>query len=155
MSNWTDAIIGDRMAVDQEFTDRVQASAFSSQEWGLIMTATELEMEQPDDPEQARIVANTENVESVLPELEAINNQMPMGGSPGRDNAADSGLIGTLKQTLGFGGSESDDAVDEERLAAAEALTQEYADALQEHLEANDKFQQAREAYQAAGDSSE
>ena len=40
MSEWTDAIVGERMAVDNQFTDRVTASRFSSQEWGLIMTAT-------------------------------------------------------------------------------------------------------------------
>ena len=53
MSEWEDMIVGDRMTVDNEFTDRVQASQFSNQEWGLIMTATELDFEAADDPEAA------------------------------------------------------------------------------------------------------
>ncbi|MFB6256979.1 MAG: DUF5799 family protein, partial [Haloplanus sp.] len=40
MSEWTDTIVRDRMTVDQEFDERVRQSAFTSQEWGLIMTAT-------------------------------------------------------------------------------------------------------------------
>ena len=39
MSHWTNAIIGERMAVDQQFSDRVAASQFSTAEWDLIMTS--------------------------------------------------------------------------------------------------------------------
>ncbi|MFB6255890.1 MAG: DUF5799 family protein, partial [Haloplanus sp.] len=60
MSNWTDRIVGDRMAVDREFSDRVRASEFSNQEWGLVMTAVDFEIEHAEDPDRARIVADTE-----------------------------------------------------------------------------------------------
>ena len=54
MSEWQDLIVGDRMAVDQEFSRRVTESEFSSQQWGLVMTATEFRVEDADDPEHAR-----------------------------------------------------------------------------------------------------
>ena len=75
MSHWTDSIIGERMAVDQAFADRVRASQFSNAEWDLIMTATTLEMTNAEDPEAARIVANTDNVAGVIPELDTIRSQ--------------------------------------------------------------------------------
>ena len=144
MSEWRDMLVGDRMAVDQAFTDRVQGSEFSNQEWGLIMTATELDIEHADDPEAARLVADTAAVESIMPELAAIRSRStPMAG--GADSGGDPGIVDSIKGALGF--SNDDDGVDEEKLAAAEALAQEYADELQQHLEANDAFEAVREAY--------
>jgi len=145
MSDWTDAIVGDRMTVDQEFAGRVASSQFSTQEWGLIMTATELDIEHADDPDRARIVADTSKVEGIMPELESLDQGMPMGGGGGgRSNGSGvGGLVGSLKDALGMG----DDGVDEERLAAAERLTQEYADELQSHLETRGKWEQVRLAY--------
>lgn len=153
MSNWTDAIVGHRMTVDQEFTDRVQASQFSNAEWGLIMTATEFEIQNADDPEAARIVANTDNVESIIPELASIRSQTAaMGGQPGGSTAESTGgLVDSLKSALGFGG-DGNDGVDQEKLAAAERLTGEYADALHSHLVETDSFEQARTAYLDAQD---
>ena len=148
MSDWTDAIVGERMAVDREFNDRVQASEFSSQEWGLIMTATEFEIEHADDPDRARIVADTEKLPSIMPELDNIQDQMAaMGGGAGGGSggSGSGGLLDGIKNALGLGG---EDGVDAERLEAAEQLTQEYADELQAHLEANNRFEQVRIAYQ-------
>ena len=146
MTEWQDMLVGDRMAVDQAFTDRVQGSAFTNQEWGLIMTATELDIEHADDPEAARLVADTEAVESIMPELAAIRSRSgPMAG--GADSGGDDpGIIDSIKGALGFS-NDDDDGVDQERLAAAESLAQEYADELQQHLEANDSFEAVREAY--------
>ncbi|MGM0605946.1 MAG: DUF5799 family protein [Halobacteriota archaeon] len=148
MSNWTDAIVGDRMAVDREFTDRVTQSRFSNQQWGLIMTATKFEIENADDPDAARIVANTENVKHIIPELDAIESQMAaVGGSSGGSTARDGdGFLSSVKRALGIGTGDSS-GVDQEQLAAAERLTQEYADALQAHLEAKGTFEQVRIAY--------
>lgn len=148
MSNWTDAIIGHRMTVDQEFTDRVQASQFSNAEWSLIMTATEFEIEHADNPETARIVADTDNVESIIPELESIRSQTAaMGGQPaGSAGKSTGGLLGSLKSALGLGKTDSE-GVDQEKLAAAEQLTAAYAEALQSHLKETDSFEQATTAY--------
>jgi hypothetical protein len=139
---WTDIIVGDRMAVDQEFNDRVTASEFSRQEWGLIMTAVEFEIENPGDAEAARIVANTSKLEHVMPELENIKQQMnPMGGGPA-DNSG--GFFSSVKSALGFGGGGGE--VDEQKSREAERLAQEYADELQAHLEEQGKWSQVRRA---------
>ncbi|ERH05311.1 MAG: hypothetical protein J07HN4v3_00906 [Halonotius sp. J07HN4] len=145
MSEWEDMIVGDRMTVDNEFTDRVQASQFSNQEWGLIMTATEFDIEAADDPDAARLVADTSAVESIMPELESIDAQRgPVAG--GSEASNDGGLVETIKGAFGLGGGDAD-GVDQERLAAAESLAQAYADALQAHLESKETFEEIRTAY--------
>jgi hypothetical protein len=147
MADWTDRIVGDRMRVDQEFNDRVVASEFSSQEWGLIMTAVEFEIEHPEDPERARIVANTEKLPQVMPELDNIKQQMnAMGGAGGGksdDSRGGGGLFGSIKSAFGLGGGGGGGS-DQQKLAAAEELTQEYADALQQRLESTGKWEQVR-----------
>ncbi|MFC6725525.1 DUF5799 family protein [Halobium palmae] len=148
MSDWTDAIVGDRMAVDRAFNDRLQGSRFSNQEWGLIMTATEFDIEHADDPERARIVANTEKLPQIIPELDNVRSQMQsMGGGGGGSGGGSSGggLFDSVKSAFGLGSS---DGVDDEELEAAERLTQEYADELQRHLEEKGKWEQVRIAYQ-------
>jgi hypothetical protein len=147
MTDWTDSIVGDRMTVDREFNDRVANSEFSSQEWGLIMTATELDIEHADDPERARIVADTEKLPQIMPELENVRSQMSqMGGAPGGDTGSSGeGIVDSLKGALGLGGT---GGVDEDRVEAAEKLTQAYADELQSHLESKNKWEQVRIAYQ-------
>jgi hypothetical protein len=148
MSNWTDSIIGERMTVDQQFSDRIQASQFTNSEWGLIMTATELEIENADDPETATIVANTDNLATIIPELDEIRSQTAaMAGQPSSGSeSSGGGLLGSLKRALGFSGND-DSGVDQEKLAAAESLTQEYAETLQQHLVSNGTFERARQAY--------
>ncbi|WP_136589138.1 DUF5799 family protein [Salinigranum halophilum] len=145
MADWTDRIVGDRMTVDREFNDRVMASEFASQEWSLIMTATEFEIENADDPERARIVANTDKLEGMMPHIEeAGKRQQSMAGGGGRDDGGGDSIIDTVKGALGLGnGREDHDA----KLAAAEKLVQEYADELQSHLESRGKWEQVRRSY--------
>ena len=148
MSDWTDAIVGDRMVVDREFTGRVRESRFSNQEWGLIMTATEFDIEDAGDPEAARIVADTSKVPSIIPELDKLSGQMNAmagggGGSSGR--GAIGKVLDDIKDSL-LGGSGGSD--DDEKLEAARRLTGEYADALQAHLESKGTWEQVRIAYQ-------
>jgi hypothetical protein len=134
------------MTVDNEFTNRVADSRFSNQEWGLIMTATELKIENADDPENARIVADTQNVQHIMPELEKVRSQMPQMGGGSTNNGASGGgggIIDSLKGILGLGGSSN-----EKHIAAAEQLTQEYAEELQRHLESENMWEQVRIAYQ-------
>ncbi|MGZ0746132.1 MULTISPECIES: DUF5799 family protein [unclassified Haloparvum] len=148
MSDWTDAIVGERMAVDQEFNEQVAASRFSSQEWGLIMTATEFDIENATDPDEARIVADTSNLPQIMPELGDMREQMAaMGGAAGGNSGGSSGVLDSLKDALGLGGGGGDE-VDQEELQAAEQLVQEYADQLQQHLESKGKWEQVRVAYQ-------
>ena len=146
MADWTDSIVGDRMTVDREFNDRITNSEFTSQEWGLIMTAIEFDIEHPDDPERARIVADTEKLPQIMPELENVRSQMAqMGGAPGEGGTSGGGIVESLKGALGLSGS---DGPDQDRIDAAEKLTQAYADELQTHLESKDKWKQVRVAYQ-------
>ncbi|GAA0718169.1 hypothetical protein J2744_002849 [Halorubrum trapanicum] len=148
MSEWTDAIVGERMTVDNQFNERVAASRFSSQEWGLIMTATELEIENAGDPETARVVADTSSLPAIMPELENLRSQMSgMGGAPGGDSGGSGGgLVDSIKGALGLGGGGGGSS--DEELEAAERLVQEYADELQAHLEEVGKWEQVRVAYQ-------
>jgi hypothetical protein len=139
MSNWTDAIVGERMALDRDFSDRVRESEFSNQEWGLIMTATEFEIEAAADPDRARIVADTSNLPEMMPELENVRSQMSGGGGESSESVVD-----TIKSAFGLGGDDGDD----ERLETAERLVQEYAEELQERLESKGKWQRVRESYE-------
>lgn len=145
---WTDRIVGERMAVDQTFAERIQQSQFSSQQWSLIMTATEFEIEHPDDPEQARIVANTDKIDGILPELENIQTGMGAMGGPDADrggsNASSGGLLDSIMGALGMGDGGSDDQ--QEQREAAERLTQEYAAELQSHLESKGRWETVRHA---------
>ncbi len=148
---WTDQIVGARMTVDQEFSSQVEASQFTNQQWSLIMTATEFEVEHADDPDRARIVANTDQVEQIIPELE----NMPTGGMGGmggpaqqsRSSGGGGGVFDSIKSALGLGGGgDGGDDDHAEKLRAAERLTQEYADELQDHLETNGRWESVREA---------
>ncbi|WP_290818137.1 DUF5799 family protein [Halovivax sp.] len=141
---WTDLIVGERMTVDREFSSRIVDSRFSNQEWSLIMTATEFEIEHPEDPERARLVANTEHVDQILPELENVRSAAgAMGGRPTTDSRGGGGFVASIKSALGLGGK--DGTTDEER-EAAERLTQEYANELQAKLESKGRWDAVREA---------
>ncbi|RRJ28200.1 DUF5799 family protein [Halocatena pleomorpha] len=134
---WTDRIVGARMAVDDEFEDRIQNSEFSRQQWGLVMTAVEFEIEHPGDPDRARIVANTDDLSAIMPELETVENISTMG-SPARDQSG--GILAAVKEMLGFDSS----AVDDQKRETAEQLADEYARQLQQHLEQRGSWTEIR-----------
>ena len=145
---WTDRIVGDRMAVDREFADRIENSQFSRQEWGLVMTATEFEIQSPEDDEQAQLVADTEKLPAVIPELDRISSQAGAmgagggGGSSGRSGGGD-GVFGSIKSALGLGSGGSGN--DDETIEAADQLAQEYAAELQGRLENQGKWNEIRQ----------
>ncbi len=154
-TSWTDRIVGARMSVDKEFSSRIASSQFSSQQWSLIMTATEFEIEHPEDPDRAQIVANTEKIDQILPELDNVQSQMgAMGGQAGGSQSGSSGggVLDSIKGALGLGGGDGGSSYDEER-QAAEQLTQEYADQLQSHLESSGRWESVRRAAAETGDS--
>ena len=144
MSDWQDMIVGDRMAVDEEFSTEVDGSPFSRQEWGLIMTATSFEITDPGDEEAATLVADTSELPAVMPELERVAEMGPMGG-PQEQGGGGGGLIGSVLDSLGLGGGD-DDGVDEERLDAAESMVDRYAEELQSHLETEGRWAEVRTA---------
>lgn len=135
--DWTSAIAAERMELDTEFSDRVEASSFSNQQWNLVMTALEFEIEGADDPETAEVVADTSSLSTIMPELDRIANQGPMGGGGGGGSSSGSGggLLGGVKDALGLGGGGED-----ERLEEAENLAGQYAELLQEKLETNGRW---------------
>lgn len=143
---WTNRVVGERMTVDQEFTDRVVASEFSSQEWSLIMSAVQFTIDGPEDPASASIVVDPDatNLEAIMPELENIQEQMgALGGAGGGQSdvggSSGGGFFDGVKNALGLGGgSGSTDYA--ERAAAAEALANEYGQELQSHLEGKGRW---------------
>lgn len=147
MTAWTDQFVGDRMAVDREFTERVAASEFSSQEWGTIMTAVEFDIEDPESPEEARVIGDTSKIDQVLPALEQMRSEAAFGGVPGGGDgdrgaggsSEGGGLFGSIKDSLGLGGEDET----EHRAEAAEALVEEYARQFQAHLEDHGKWEDA------------
>lgn len=139
---WEDRIVGARMAADERFTDQVQASEFTRQQWGLVMTAVEFEVEHPDDAERARIVADTSKLPQILPELDNVEQQMSAmgaGGGPDRDRG---GFLDSLKSAVGLGGGGG--RSDAERKESAERLAQAYADELQDLLEERGRWEEVR-----------
>lgn len=145
MSDWQDSIVGARMAVDQEFSQRVVESEFNRQQWGLIMTAVEFDIEHPDDPDRARLVADTSKLPHVMPELENAGHEGAMMGA-GRDPASErgGGLLDSVKGALGLDDDGGGD--DEQRRRAAESLAEEYATELQAHLESEGRWAEVRAA---------
>jgi len=145
MSEWRDMVVGDRMNVDSEFAPRIDNSPFSRQEWGLIMTATSFEIENADDEAAARIVADTSDLPTVMPELENGANMGPMGQPPSDDSGG--GLLDSVFDAIGLGGGGDDgDEIDAEKLQAAEELVAAYAEELQAHLEAEGRWGEVRAA---------
>jgi hypothetical protein len=134
-SDWQDHLAGARMRVDQQFEQRVRDSRFSSQEWGLIMTAVEFEVRSADDPDSARLVADTDKLGAVVPELGKI--QEEMGGAPRPPSGSSGGgLFGRLWQYLGGLTSDSGpEGSSDEQLEAARSLADDYAVELQAYLE--------------------
>lgn len=139
--DWQDMVVGARMTVDHEFTDRVRGSSLSNSQWGLVMTAVEFDIEDADNPENARIVADTSKLDHVLPEMQNVDEQMAMGGGGRGQSKSSGGVVGGIKDALGLG---SDDDGEEALEAEATQLAEEYADALQSHLEDNGKWEAVR-----------
>jgi hypothetical protein len=140
MTDWQDKIVGARMTVDGEFAGRIDDSRFSRQEWGLIMTATEFEIENPEDETAAKLVADTDDLRGMMPEIERVANMGPMGNT---ENDGDDGFFGSIGDALGLGGSDPE-SIDEEKLHAAEDLVAAYAERLQAHLESEGRWEEIR-----------
>lgn len=152
MSDWTDSVVGERMALDQEFSDRVRSSEFTSQEWSLVMTAIEFEIEHAEKPDRARIVVDDSNLDQIVPELDTIREQMQgMGGGGGPSSGGSSGgILDGVKSALGLGGG--GDAGDDQKAEAAASLAQEYATELQSRLKRNDRWEEVRTIAAATAD---
>ncbi|AHG04086.1 hypothetical protein HALDL1_11105 [Halobacterium sp. DL1] len=141
MSGWQDQIVGARMTVDQQFADRVRGSSLSRSQWGLVMTAVEFEIENPEDPETATLVADTSKLQHVLPEMANVDEQMNAMGGGSAGGSSGGGVVGNIKNALGLGGGDDDN---EELAEESAQLAQEYAEQLQAHLESEDRWDEVR-----------
>lgn len=141
--SWTNLIIGDRMVVDEQFSDRILESDFTQQDWNMIMTAVEFKIEKPGKPDKARIVADTTKVGQIVPELDKIHAEMNAMAA-GRSRESGGGFISSIKETLGIGSKKEE--TDQKKIEAADRLAQEYAKELQAHLESRGKWEEIREA---------
>jgi len=138
--DWTDRLAGARMQVDKRFNDRVLDSRFSNQEWGLIMTAVGFDIEDPGDPGEATLVAQTDHLEDIVGELDSIQQQM--GGSPQQvDSGNSGGLFGSLRRLFGGLTGDAGGSDDREKLDAATTLVEEYAAELQQFLEEQGRWE--------------
>jgi hypothetical protein len=142
-TDWQEKLVGARMTVDRKFNDRIRGSSLSNSQWGLVMTAVEFDIENADDPETARIVADTSKLEHVLPELENVDEQMGGMGGAAPDKSKDGGgMLGGIKSALGLGGGGDDT---DELETEARKLADEYAHELQSHLESEGRWEDVRE----------
>lgn len=132
---WLDRVAGERMRFDSEFNEVIADSPFTSQQWGLVMTAAEFHIRNPEDPESAELVAVTDKLPAIMGELDTIDQGMAQagGGAPGEG----SGIVDSIRDRLGFG-----DADDEELRTAAEDLLEEYAAGFQERLVAAGRWEE-------------
>lgn len=145
--NWTDRLAGARMQVDQQFQRRVDSSEFTNQQWGLVMTAVEFDIENAEDPDRARLVADTDHLSAIVPELDEIQRQMGQAAGQQRSSPSnEGGLLGRFRKLFGGDGSGGADASDEEQLSNAEVLVEEYTRELQRHLEEQGRWEEIRNA---------
>ena len=144
--DWRDQLAGARMQVDQQFQDRLEQSQFTNQEWGLIMTAIEFEVEHATDPDQAELVPNTSQLDQIVPELDRIQREMGGAMRPQESASSSGGILGRFKQYLGGLSTNASGQSNEERMAAATVLVEEYATDLQAYLEKRDRWDDIREA---------
>ena len=142
-SQWQERLAGARMQVDQQFNDRVLNSQFTNQEWGLIMTAVEFEIENPESPEDAELVANTENVKHIIPELDNIPKGMGTPGASQDRSSSGGGILGSIRGLLT---GDSGGGADREKLEAAATLVDEYAVELQQFLEEQGRWESVCES---------
>jgi len=136
MTDWQDRLAGHRMQVDRTFASKVRESGLTKQEWSLVMTAVEFDIEGEGD--QAELVADTSKVETVVPEFDNLGQADPGGMAGGNTSSKD--LIDSVKSALGV-----DTGVDEEKLAEATRLANEYVSELQDHLQEQGRWEAIRE----------
>jgi len=105
------------------------------------MTAVEFEIENPEGPETATLVADTSKLQHVLPEMANVDEQMNAMGGGSAGGSSGGGVVGNIKNALGLGGGDDDN---EELAEESAQLAQEYAEQLQGALESEDRWDEVR-----------
>jgi hypothetical protein len=156
MSHWTDAIISERITVDEEFEMNVAESEFTKQEWDTIMSMLELRMENVDDPENAQVSADVERLPQILKNMGSVEMRPSQSGT---NTGEPKGIGGKLREKL-FGVKvgdvinldRGDDKINEGRLRTAEQLVEDYLNELQTQLEKTGSMARACSAYKRDGE---
>ena len=138
---WEDAIVAERLEADRAFTEQVAASSLSNQSWELVMTAVEFEIEHPEDPKEATLVANTDRLSSVMSAIASIE-QRQSGLEPSAG-----GIVDRIRQIF-LGG----DQATNDRKRTAEALAKAYAANLQSSIEEAGRWETVCELATEASD---
>ncbi|MFB6121251.1 MAG: DUF5799 family protein [Halobacteriaceae archaeon] len=131
MSDWQDRLASHRLRADREFEERVRDAELSRRQWDLAMTAVTFRVENPDDPDEAELVADTSNLDDVVSEMHAVGQADNEGGS----------VLDDVKSALGLG-DDGEDPLKRE----AERLVVDYADELEEILERENAWEDIRRA---------
>lgn len=134
-------LIGHRMNADKVFASRVAESRFSRAEWDLIMSIVEFEIDDPSDPETAKLLPVTDDLDDALAatdEIPTVNASDPYSaGSPQSESFLDrlTNWIGRF-------------SLDDERREKATVLVNEYAATLQGQLRQRDVWDELCEECQ-------
>lgn len=140
--DWTDRLAGARMQVDQRYEETIEGSSFTSQEWGLVMTAVDWKMDDPENPEEAELLADTSKLSEIVPELERIQSEMGGSQQPVEEGAGNGGFLGRIQQYIDHLRSNRSGESAEKRLADATELVDGYALELQAFLEEHDRWEE-------------
>jgi len=140
-NEWTDQLAGARMQVDQRFQETLEASSFTSQEWGLVMTAVDWTIENPDQPEEATLVADTSKLSEIIPELENIQQQMGGAQRPVEEGPDTGGILGRLKRYVHDLQSNSSGGSSTKRFEDAKELVDGYTVELQSYLKERGRWE--------------
>ena len=142
MSNeWTDQLAGARMQVDQRYQETLDGSSFSNQEWGLVMTAIDWDIENPENPEEAELVPDTHKLSDIIPELENIQQQMGGASQPVEEGPDTSGFLGRIKQYVHDLTSDASGESSQKRYNDAVELVEGYTMELQSYLEERGRWE--------------
>jgi hypothetical protein len=142
MSNeWTDQLAGARMQVDQRYQDTLEASSFTNQEWGLVMTAIDWDIENPETPDEAELVADTSKLSDIIPELESIQRQMGGAQQPVEEGPDTTGFLGRIKRYVHDLTSNTSGQSTEKRQNDAIELVEGYTMELQSYLEERGRWE--------------
>lgn len=127
-------LVGHRMYVDNEFTQRVLESGFSSAEWDIIMSVVSFRVHAPDEPEEATLYPAMDGLPDAiaatdeLPDFQTVQHTQPRQRSGGRVSR----FVTQLRESLGLDFAKKRDR--HERVQAAEKLVSDYTEVLEIHL---------------------
>ncbi len=133
MADWYSRAVHERVTVDSAFNKHLRSKPITHHQWGLLMTAIEFDIVNPDEPERARIVPDLSKIDSVLPQVKEAEDA---ANAPTPDSA---GVVERVKRAVGL--AEPEDPY----VRVARSLASQYATELQEELEKQERWEETCE----------